>query len=66
MKGSFRTSALGVLTIVAAIAGALKALLDGDPATVVDVPTVVAAVMAGFGLLNARDDKVTSESAGAK
>ena len=65
MGTSWRTTATGVLAILAAIATVLKAELDGDPATIADWGTAVAAVFAGIGLLVARDNKVTSEQAGA-
>lgn len=62
---SWRTTTTGILAIVAAVATVLKAELDGDPATVADWGTAMAAVLAGIGLLVARDNAVTSEQAGA-
>jgi hypothetical protein len=41
-------------------------LFDADPLTLPDWGAVGAAVMAGIGLLAARDNKVSSEQAGAK
>lgn len=58
-----RTTITGVLAIVAALAGAGQALFDGNPATNPDWATVGAAIMAGIGLLTARDNKTTSEQA---
>jgi len=66
MKGSWRTTTLGILTIVIAVCTGLKALIDGDPTTNVDIPVLATAITSGFGLIKARDDKVTSETAGAK
>ena len=65
-KYNIRTSVLGVGTILVAVAGALVALTDADPATVPEWDTVIAAITAGVGLLFARDSNVTSEQAGAK
>ena len=63
---SWKTTAFGVCTIVMALAGAGKALLDGDPATGVDIPMLIAYITTGIGLIMARDNNVTSEQAGAK
>jgi hypothetical protein len=41
-------------------------MLDSDPATNPDWSVVIATVTAGFGLLFARDNNVSSEEAGAK
>lgn len=66
MNASWRTSVAGIAAIVTAVASAVVALFDADPNTVPEWGAVVAAVMAGVGLLAARDNKVSSESAGAK
>lgn len=63
---SWRTTTLGVITIVSALLSAAKALIDSDPSTSVDYATVTTAVAAGWGLIAARDNKVASESVGAK
>ena len=63
---SWRTSLSGILAIVLALTAAAQALLDGNPATNPDWTSVGAAVMAGLGLLNARDAKVSSEAQGVK
>lgn len=60
---SLKTTSLGILTIVAAIVGAAKAILTG---ATVDWSTAIAAVTSGIGLIMARDNNVTSEQAGAK
>jgi hypothetical protein len=44
----------------------MTAMFDADPLTVPDWGAVVAAIIAGIGLISARDNNVTSEQAGAK
>lgn len=63
---SWKTTTSGVLAIVAAIATALSASFDSDPLTVPNWEIVIAATLAGIGLIFARDNTVTSETAGAK
>jgi len=63
---SWKTTGLGIVTIVMAIASAARMLLDDDVATMPDWNTVVTAVVAGIGLIFARDNNRTSESVGAK
>ena len=63
---SWRTTVAGVGTILASVGFALKAIFDGDPTTNVDFPVLVAGITAGIGLITARDNKVSSEEAGAK
>lgn len=66
MKHSWRTTVTGVLTIIGAVASAAKALLDGDAATNPDWLVVSAAVTAGWGLITARDNKVSSDDLNLK
>ena len=66
MKNSWRTSVDCIAAILTAVCAAAPAYLDGNPATVVDIGVTIAAIMAGIGLIAARDNKVSSESAGAK
>ena len=63
---SWKTSLTGIAAILTAVGAAIMALMDNDPATVIDVAATAAAVMAGVGLIFARDNNVTSEAAGAK
>jgi hypothetical protein len=64
--GSWRTTVAGVAAIVVAVGTAVTALFDNDPVTIPDWGAVAAAVMAGLGLIAARDNGVSSERAGAK
>jgi hypothetical protein len=66
MKASWKTTVLGIIAIVMAALTVAKTLIDGDPATNPDWPMVISAVTAGWGLIVARDNSVTSEQAGAK
>lgn len=63
---SWKTTALGISTILAAVASIVQAALDNDPATNPDITVAVAAIMSGIGLIFARDNAKTSESAGAR
>jgi len=65
MKKSWKTSLAGIAAILTAGGAALTALTDGNPATEPDYAALIAAVIAGVGLLFARDNGVTSEQAGA-
>jgi hypothetical protein len=63
---SWKTTAAGIAAIVAALATAVGALFDADPVSMPDWGAVAAAIMAGIGLIAARDNGVTSEQAGAR
>jgi len=63
---SWKTSAAGIGAILVAVGSALSSMFDNNPATVADWGAVVAAVIAGIGLLAARDNGVSSEDAGIK
>jgi hypothetical protein len=62
---SWKTSVTGIASVLIAVAGAVQLIFDGDPATNPDWNVTVAAVVAGIGLMTARDNSVTSEAAGA-
>lgn len=62
---SWKTTLFGILSVISAISAPVKALLDSDAATVPDWGLAIPAVMAAIGLIFARDNKVTSEQAGA-
>jgi len=64
-NASWKTTTAGVAAIVVALATAVGALFDADPTTLPDWGAVAAAVMAGVGLIVARDNDVSSEKAGA-
>ena len=63
---SWKTTLAGVGAILAVIGAALNLYFDGNPATNPDWSLVSAGVMAGFGLIFARDNNVSSEQAGLK
>lgn len=54
-KFAWKTTILGICTLMVAIGSAGVALLDGNAATSPDWTTVSAAVTAGIGLVLARD-----------
>ena len=60
MKANWKTTTTGVITIVVAVCAAVKALIDNDPSTVMDVGTTIAAITAGVGLILAKDAEKTS------
>jgi hypothetical protein len=66
LSGSWKTTVLGILGGLGILFGQVTALLDSDPNTVFSLETM----MAGLGVLGlgffARDNGVSSESAGAK
>ena len=49
------TTIAGIGSILVAVGALLTALFDGDAATVPDYATAVAAVVAGLGLILAKD-----------
>ncbi len=65
-KLSWKTSALGISAILVGVGAFLKAANDGDPSTVADMPALFAAVLAGIGLIFARDNNKSSEQVGAR
>ena len=63
---NWTTTGAGIAAILVAVSAALTAFTDGDPATSVDFASLLAAVIAGIGLICARDGDKTSEAIGAK
>lgn len=63
---SWKTTVTGIVAVLSAVTAAATLLLDGNPTTNPDWTSTIAAVSAGLGLIFARDNKVTSEQAGAK
>jgi hypothetical protein len=51
------TTIAGIGSILVAVGALLTALFDGDPATLPDYATAVAAILAGVGLILAKDAK---------
>ena len=56
---SWRTTTLGIITIITAITGVVQSIIDNDPATNPDLTVAIAAVISGIGLIMAKDAKVT-------
>jgi hypothetical protein len=56
MLTSKKTTVLGILSILGALVGAATAFFSGHP---VDFASLAAAVMAGVGLIAAKDHNVT-------
>lgn len=55
MKQNWKTTSAGIAAILVAVGAALKAVSDNDPTTVPDIGACVAAIMAGLGLILAKD-----------
>lgn len=65
--GSWRTTAAGLVTVLTAFGGmVLTPMLDDKPETVPMWAEFVPMAITAMGLLFARDNKVSSEAAGAK
>jgi hypothetical protein len=58
---SWKTTGAGLSAILIAVGSAIKALTDNDPTTTIDVGALAAALMAGVGLIFARDNDKTSK-----
>lgn len=65
-KGSYKTTIAGISATLVILLNQFGTLFDDDPKTNPDYNTVVAALITGYGLVVARDNKVTSEQVGAK
>ena len=55
MEENRKTTIAGIGSILVAVGGILVSLFDGDATTVPDYATAVAAVVAGLGLILAKD-----------
>lgn len=55
---SWKTTGAGIAAILVAVGAALTAFTDGDPATIPDYASLLAACLAGIGLIFAKDNKV--------
>lgn len=66
MNKSWKTTVTGFGSILVAVIGAIITVTDGNPATNPDWTAVIAAITAGFGLIAARDNGVSTEEARAK
>jgi hypothetical protein len=62
LGASWRTTLMGLLTIIATLGHVADAILAGKP---IEWTIVMAGLTSGAGLMRARDDKVSSEQAGA-
>lgn len=51
------TTIAGIGAVLMAVGGVLTAMFDGDASTVPDWTTAIAAIMAGVGLVFAKDAK---------
>lgn len=56
-NSSWKTTGAGVAAILVAVGSVLTALTDNDPLTVPDWGSLSAAVIAGIGLIFAKDNK---------
>jgi hypothetical protein len=61
---NWRTTTLGVIAIVTAVLGFVRAVLDADASTEPDMAALTAAIAAGIGLIFAKDGKAQPPQAG--
>lgn len=59
---SWKTTGAGIGAILIAIGSAIAAVTDSDPATTIDIGAMSAALVAGLGLIFARDNDKSSKS----
>ena len=59
MSKNWKTTGAGVAAIVVAAGAILTAMTDNDPATNPDWAALVAAVIAGIGLIFAKDSNIS-------
>ena len=60
MMSSPKTTLAGIGAILVAVGAAMSAMFDADPLTVPQWDVVIAAILAGIGLIFAKDSKATS------
>ena len=53
----YKTTYAGIGAILIAVGGVMSSMFDADPVTVPDWGTAIAAILAGFGLIFAKDAK---------
>lgn len=53
---SWKTTTLGVMAILTAAIGAVKAIIDNDPTTTFDAAVTASAIMSGIALIFAKDE----------
>ena len=63
LSPSWRTSAAGVLGFLDLLVGQMANLVDDKPETSFDFNLIIGAAIIMWGLLNARDNKVSTEQA---
>lgn len=63
---SWKTTGAGLGAVLIAIGSAISALTDNDPATIVDWGSLSAALIAGIGLIFARDNDKSSKAVQVK
>ena len=63
---SWKTTAAAICGVLSAVLLNVQHMLDADPATVADWASVVPIAIAAGGLIFARDNDVSSASAGAE
>ena len=59
MIKSWKTTFMGIGTIIMVLIGVAISLIDGNPATNPDWTVTIAALTAGWGLIMAKDSTVT-------
>lgn len=59
---NFKTTILGVFTILAAVGNAGVAVFDNDPKTEFSLPVTAALVSGGVGLILAKDAKSSDDA----
>ena len=63
---SWKTTGAGIGAIMVAVGSALTATFDSDPLTVADWGAVIASIIAGIGLIAARDNDKSSQDVGIR